>query len=89
MRKKPKVKLCSEKRESKQYTVRFFNSVWEEAGSLRQKCSEADAMIELALWLRSRQTSDPDEQVIVLSVYASYPFISIESGSENHESEET
>jgi len=86
MRKKGKDRPCSNESASKQYTVRFFNSAWEESESLRRKCSEADAMIELALWLRSRKTDACDDQVIVLSVYASYPFISIEEGDFTYES---
>jgi len=87
MKRKPGARTpCTEKSERGQFVVRFFNSAWEESESLRKNCSESDAMIELALWLRSRKTDAVDDQVLVLSVYASYPFISIEEGGFTYES---
>lgn len=74
---------------SKRYVVRYFDDNWEESYGLTYEGSIVDAILNVAIWARSREIDANDTQVIVFSIYHNYPYCTIEEISHGEEKRES
>lgn len=68
------------------YRVQFFDANWNECEFLRREGPMPKMLLEIAMWVRSREQDQNDNDMIVFSIYYNVPFITVEEityGKEN------
>lgn len=60
------------------YRVQFFDKDWTECEFLRREGPMPKMLLEVAMWVRSREQDQTENDMIVFSIYYNCPFITIE-----------
>ncbi|MFZ1006818.1 MAG: hypothetical protein WAN65_08280 [Candidatus Sulfotelmatobacter sp.] len=60
------------------YRVQFFDANWNECEFLRREGPMPKMLLEIAMWVRSRENDQNDNDMIVFSIYYNVPFITVE-----------